>query len=629
MNKRKILTLLLVVCLMFGMMPTNAFASSNGLDAVSSGDYDIEMRLNDWVELDLSDYVSGATSYQVTKDGEQWKTINKNEYNYYPEGYGERVLYIVGYDESGNEVGDALLDVYVEVPPSEVTVTFSVTKDVYGFYTCAETGIACVPTELTVPYFDLKLYDLEKYYYNPLCYDGFTGMGQGTAGTVETANGIVTPMHVMIYATEVLYLGYSEDEAGKGKSFEDGLFNDSISWNNQPAGSTFVSLWDHGTNLNYYVDWNYPIGAPATDKSTAMGSTADQIVLYGGEDISFHLIGEDSMVAGSSFGFFVDGDEYTPENQVDVVYVNQGESISLTRVIASEDMMNPCGTQYEPYYDGEYAYWIPESTLSGDVIYEWNWWEPGYTYEEYDNGECDDFYLDGGMLTIDTTNLTPGTYYFGVGGMEYNWTECGATAVKVVVVDPAVAALAQAKAEAKATVEGYKNAADYRDAEKATLADEVAKAVAAIEAAETEAEVTAAVEAATTAMDAIKTDAELKAEEEAAAVAALAQAKAEAKATVEGYKNAADYRDAEKATLADEVAKAVAAIEAAETEAEVTAAVEAAKIAMDAIKTDAELKAETPKTETPVTGDANNLAMWFALMAVAMAGAVATRRREN
>ena len=50
---------------------------------------------------------------------------------------------------------------------------------------------------------------------------------------------------------------------------------------------------------------------------------------------------------------------------------------------------------------------------------------------------------------------------------------------------------------------------------------------------------------------------------------------------------------------------------------------------MNAIKTDAELKAETPKTETPVTGDANNLAMWFALMAVAMAGAVATRRREN
>ena len=40
-------------------------------------------------------------------------------------------------------------------------------------------------------------------------------------------------------------------------------------------------------------------------------------------------------------------------------------------------------------------------------------------------------------------------------------------------------------------------------------------------------------------------------------------------------------------------------------------------------------KSEVPKTETPATGDANNMAMWFALMTVAMAGVVATRRREN
>ena len=527
MNKRKILSLILAICLIIGMMPMNTFASSDNTQTVSSGDYDIEMRLNDWAELDLSDYVSGATSYKVTKDGETWTTVNKDAYNYFPEGHGERVLLIEGYDGSGNLVGEYVLLVYVEVPPSEVTITFSVTEGTYGFYTCEETGIPCLPTELTVPYFDLDLYDMSHYYYNPLCYENFTGMNQGKAGTVETAEGIVTPMHAMIYATEVLYLGYSEEEAGTGKSYEDGVFNDAISWNDQPAGSTFVSMWGHGTNLNYYLDWEYPVGAPATENSTAMGSTSDQIALYGGEDIAFHMIGEDSMAYGSSYGYFVTGDEYTPENQVDVVYVDKGESISLTRVIASEDMWEPCGTQHEPYYDcGGYAYWIPESSLSGCVDYCddnecdncWNYWELGYTYEEYDNGDCYDFCLDDdGMLSIDTTNLDPGTYYFGVTGFELdNGTECGATAVKVVVVDPAAAALAQAKADAIAELEEYADPADYREAQQAELETAITEGTAEINAATTEEAVEQALEAAKAVIDAIETDEELTAEEEAA-----------------------------------------------------------------------------------------------------------------
>ena len=40
-------------------------------------------------------------------------------------------------------------------------------------------------------------------------------------------------------------------------------------------------------------------------------------------------------------------------------------------------------------------------------------------------------------------------------------------------------------------------------------------------------------------------------------------------------------------------------------------------------------KNETPKNETPATGDTNNIAMWLVLMAVAMTGVVAVRRREN
>ncbi|MBQ7546857.1 MAG: hypothetical protein IJT41_07825, partial [Clostridia bacterium] len=79
----------------------------------------------------------------------------------------------------------------------------------------------------------------------------------------------------------------------------------------------------------------------------------------------------------------------------------------------------------------------------------------------------------------------------------------------------AAAALAQAKTDAKAELDSYKNAADYRDAQKTELADAITAGKDAIEnAADTDAVATALANA-KTAIDAIKTDAELTAEEAA------------------------------------------------------------------------------------------------------------------
>ncbi len=149
--------------------------------------------------------------------------------------------------------------------------------------------------------------------------------------------------------------------------------------------------------------------------------------------------------------------------------------------------------------------------------------------------------------------------------------------------------LAAAKADAKAELDAYKNADDYRTAEKEDLANAIADAKAAIDGAADIAAVDAAVEAAKAAMDAIKTDAQLTAEEEAAALAA---AKNAAKAALDSYKSADDYRTAEKEALANAIAEAKAAIDAATDIAAVEAAVAAAQTAMDAIKTDAQLTAE-------------------------------------
>ena len=48
--------------------------------------------------------------------------------------------------------------------------------------------------EITVPYFDLALYGLEDFYYNPDCYADGSKETQ-KAGTAETAYGNITMLH--------------------------------------------------------------------------------------------------------------------------------------------------------------------------------------------------------------------------------------------------------------------------------------------------------------------------------------------------------------------------------------------------------------------------------------------------
>lgn len=81
--------------------------------------------------------------------------------------------------------------------------------------------------------------------------------------------------------------------------------------------------------------------------------------------------------------------------------------------------------------------------------------------------------------------------------------------------EAAAAALAKAKADAKAELESYKNADDYREAQQAELAQVIAGGKAAIDAAAEMAGVNEALAVAKAAADAVRTDAQLTAEEEA------------------------------------------------------------------------------------------------------------------
>jgi len=105
-----------------------------------------------------------------------------------------------------------------------------------------------------------------------------------------------------------------------------------------------------------------------------------------------------------------------------------------------------------------------------------------------------------------------GTYYVSATS-DYEYEPIMAPWLAVTVTDPAAAALAQAKTAAKAALDTYKDAADYRAAQKAELASAIAAGKTAIDAAATEAGVNTARDNAKTAMDAIKTDAQLTEEE--------------------------------------------------------------------------------------------------------------------
>lgn len=311
----------------------------------------------------------------------------------------------------------------VAVPTvAPVTVNFSVTEGYNEFHEPNDSGEVLVDRSLTVPYFDLSLYGLEKYYYNPYCYLDEDGNIRNIQqkGTPETAYNQITVMHAFIVATERFYLGYSQDQVGTGASYKKNpdAFKKAISWS-QDAGSSFMDFWDHGTNLNYYVNYAYPLAYPG------WGSTSDQIVMKNGDVISVHLI--TGVGSGSNFGFFTANDtnnKYNPGiDVVNEITVGQGEKVKLTYFwTATTGSYN---TKYSTKANQQ-LYWIcaEEDGIPVQV-------EPVEHEDDEENiyytgwnagplGMNETLVTDqNGVVIVNTAGLEPGTYYIGgIGGFE-------------------------------------------------------------------------------------------------------------------------------------------------------------------------------------------------------------------
>ncbi len=145
--------------------------------------------------------------------------------------------------------------------------------------------------------------------------------------------------------------------------------------------------------------------------------------------------------------------------------------------------------------------------------------------------------------------------------------------------------LADTKEAAKKALDEYKNPADYRPEQQAALDDAISAGKDAIDNATDTDGVAAALENAKAAIDNIKTDAQLTAEE-------LDSEKTSAKQALDEYKNPADYRPDQQAALDDAISAGKDAIDNATDTDGVAAALENAKAAIDAIKTDAQMTAD-------------------------------------
>ena len=314
----------------------------------------------------------------------------------------------------------------VEVVSSGLTATvnFSITEGYDNFHVAPVSEETMIDRTITVPYFDLSMYGLERYYYNPYCYVDEAGNLRGIQqkGTPESAYDKITVMHAFIVATELYMFEYDQAQVGKGTSYEADpeAFEDIISWS-QGAGSSFMDFWEFGTNLNYYVNYEYPLAY------TGWGSTSDQVLIKNGDVLSVHMI--TGNASGSRFGFFAVNDsnrQYDKGTEIiDSYTLNQGEKLELTLYWTATTA--DYSTGYETIAN-KGLYWIEEGNES-DNIRDWNATKLGEIPPAVDPEEEEDDPVpvmqtnNKGVVTISTVGVEPGTYYLAAPG---GWTEGGA-----------------------------------------------------------------------------------------------------------------------------------------------------------------------------------------------------------
>ena len=280
-----------------------------------------------------------------------------------------------------------------------VEVYLSVSHD--AGYVKTPKGHVMAFKKMTVPYFDLANYGLESYYFVSETYEKGENTEEDDGGNIknpssnlnpgnaEFAEGKITMLHALIYATEVYYMGIQPKDAGKGQLAIQEKIGTDVFYPTGSVGSLYLKhFWDMDENLNYYHNYEYPLA------SEGWGSTADQILIHDGDIItvghfsnwSFH---QDPL---SVFNFIKAGEETV------ITEVQQNQDIDLTVYLAGKG--GNYTTSHTPRTEKMAVYYAPLSSLTNGTVSSWNYL-----------GNAD----ENGDLTVNAW-MVPGEYVLSVTG---------------------------------------------------------------------------------------------------------------------------------------------------------------------------------------------------------------------
>ena len=192
------------------------------------------------------------------------------------------------------------------------TVLFTLSND-DQFVTSDSVTLSNVP--ITVTYFDLANYGLERYY----CYD-------------DTGNPVEQPtmLHLFIAAMEQYVLGVDEENCGRGLLKQSPNYAKLLSTTGSAGSMYMTQFWNHDQNLTYFYNGDYPL------ESKGRGATADQILLKDGDFVDVAMYTDWSFWSEKMSGFhFFSADGKTPQK---TFTVEKNANLKLTYLRARANM---------------------------------------------------------------------------------------------------------------------------------------------------------------------------------------------------------------------------------------------------------------------------------------------------
>ena len=306
--KKRLCTLLLALTVLLSALPMTAWAADLCVavkeGAVTTG----EVVAGSLLEIKLGDIFQDTDGHTLTytltnadqfsvqtkvKDGSLYVS-EKDPGTYEPtvkatcsDGKTLTVTFTITVKEAPHGL-DAQYN-YDETPAKEVTVYVTISND--GVPIKGHDGTVLCHKAITVPYFDLALYDLDEFYR----YHTANGEGEYIDKNIVQRP---TGLHLYLYLLERYFIGLPEEKCCKGQygrsELVDFILNDDVLYmddepaytadklaalkiTGSPTSLYMANFWGHDENLMYYRNHCYPYMSPG------WGSTSDYIVLSDGD----------------------------------------------------------------------------------------------------------------------------------------------------------------------------------------------------------------------------------------------------------------------------------------------------------------------------------------------------------